>query len=320
MIAYASDGLISYNSEVSRQISEYINELKNSNTLHTASLESFVEYVKKKQELYKTNEGIEELRSVYVDAKRITNCIEVVDLLNIALDGNANVINFIEHYKSINNASTKMQKMNNIVNIMEQNTQYNMELFYNAILATVEKYGSEQAIEALMLYLNEGKANGFTSASNARNNIRQLSGNSINEICLKILGKPLNSKTEVVELVNNIIMSKSNTEELPIIQEISFTNYLEKSCYDSLMIYGIEQTIEAIKYAIENKSYNGFTRQNNARKNLKDNIAIENINSIVMQTLINNGYDLMCGYPDYIRLYIEYLSKKFGLDDAPPKR
>lgn len=319
LIAYASDGLISYNSEVSRHISDYINELKRNNTLGYASIDSFVTYINTKKDLYRTGAGIDELKNIHKNPKKITNAIEVLDLISIALDGNKNIIDYIEHYNKVSNVNNKLEQTENIKKYIAESYKNKIEIFYNAIMTTYEKYGKTQTVKALCLYLTEGNANGFTSSNNARNNISMLTNKDIDEICNKVLEKTLNSEKEVMELINNVVMSKSDTEEIPLVQEIQFNNYLEKSCYDTIMVYGIIQTIEAIRYAIEKNSYNAFTRQNDARKNLKENIAVENINSIIIQTLTTSGYDITCGYPDYINLYMNYMCNMYGIDETPKR-
>ena len=313
LIAYACDGNISYNNEISRYISDYINYLRDHNALNIAGVNTFIDFINQKTMYYNTKEGIEELKDIYSSKYKALSACEVIDLIKTSLNDSTNVTEVINHFNRVSDKNNKNQRLKNIEMMLNQDIEKNKHYLFIAINETVKKYNKKQAVEALFKYVNEGEARGFTSNNDARNIIKLLSANDIEQICLNALGRPLRSKLEIIELVDVIINSKSDTEKL------QFTNYLEKACYETQKKYGFDQATTAIRNAIENGNYKFFTSENNARKQLENNINPGNISMIVTQTLVNMGVDLSCGYPIYIDTYVKIISEKY-LDQNSPKR
>lgn len=60
---------------------------------------------------------------------------------------------------------------------------------------------------------------------------------------------------------------------------------LEKSVSENLKKYGFDYTVAALNDLINHNHYKGFTRENNARKQLIENINNKDIISIILKNL-----------------------------------
>lgn len=142
-----------------------------------------------------------------------------------------------------------------INNTQEITLEKKQELLSSAIIETYEKfekiYGAKQAkehiIAAVKQYIEEGNPQYFTRQQNARENVEKYI-----------------SKEDMLDLlIGQYVVQCSEKEEL--IPE----NILENSLKQNILKYGKEQAQVAVKNYILSGDTQGFTRQNNARKNIE---------------------------------------------------
>ncbi|MEG1048725.1 MAG: hypothetical protein RSA15_05505 [Bacilli bacterium] len=306
-IAYSVDGKASYNNEVSKYISGYINKLKKQNRLHLVSLDDFKIFVNhiynnifiKGKELdgYCKSRNI---KSNYVN--KLMSHMEVTELIILSLDKNKNLNDFVTHYNKVNNGEYKK----NLYNFMVKNVnlyfneteiittlKQKEKLLEEAIIENTKKYGIDFTVKAIQYYIKTNDPKMFTKTNSIRSRIiDNLQGIDI----VKIIKQ--GGETDIRKYVLNSI----SINYLSLSQEI-----LEKASIETFKKYGKSQMKYALELAIKKGDYKGFS--NKYREKLIKMINYKEIDNIMKTTLLNDNYPGSLVYVNYLNLYVQRLEK-----------
>lgn len=185
--------------------------------------------------------------------------------------------------------------ISNVSRTMSNNNQQVDELLDFSYKALCEKYGPKRAIYNLEQYLYTGDSTFLTRNRNAR----QIISNSTfrNDMLQVLNGKSLQDYMNAKEGP-----SKSKDEILREALTTTFNKY-EKAYQDGkATISGSEWIYSALAQLISKGSYNGFTRDNQARDNVMNNITSSDALEIISQFYgVNKTQGLT---PDVISAYI----------------
>ena len=136
-------------------------------------------------------------------------------------------------------------------------------IFEKAVITTCEKYGNEHAITAILNFITDNNADGFTRDNNTR---RELIDNITPEDMLSILSNTYIS--------NNI--NPNNVDKIRQSQIRDQRTMLRKAVAETYAKYNSERASLAItEFITGDDAY--FTRQGGARQLIKDNCTPENI-------------------------------------------
>ena len=275
-IAFAWDGDLSYNTVVSEWISSYINSREN------VSYNDFLQFIKQSySEIFIKGNGINELaesKKMYEPERGLSNYQRVTELLMLSLSGGS-LRDFYVAYQNIINVEKDRVIMQNIRMLLEKEkveeeiTPDKKEIFDYAFMEMAKKDGPEYAIMCFKDFIHRGRYDVFTRT----NNVRYLLMQNIDR-----------------EMMQKLIIE----EQKNVLNEASFKTF---SKYNSI------QLARAL-FNLKAGNYNGFTNDENARANLKMLVDPKDVDSLIHDILIAEGYsDLQ--KDEEIWVYIELIEK-----------
>lgn len=290
-IAYACDGRISYNSTMCQFINMYI--MSKRNNLNNVSVSDFYGYILN----YYKNVFVEPcdinkfMKDFNLDENMCTklflNYKQVTSLIVKNGDPNFTYDDFLNHFHACNNSLDidylNVNKLNNydIDNQLES-------LFCEVITKMSIKYGKNNALNAFNNYLYDGNSTSITRMDNLRDRV-------VNSNLRKYIIKILETKGINLEQYYNQLKlmqtEKIDKEQITINAIVETFNKYKES--NPNQIYEIKnQLVVSLKKAVFEHSYLGFTRQNNARKNMLDNVSTNDLLSILSRYYGSNNSSL----------------------------
>lgn len=227
-----------------------------------------------------------------------------------------NILIVLNHYKMDFNSfltnllNSKNQGNNNLINNekLESIIEKKVTLTIKKILAIMSvKYGYDMSIKNLKKYIETGKAEYLTRDNNLRKEITT----SNFRIDLENVLKARNCS--LTDYLNEVLNNKLDNDDSEIYLENAiletYQKYEEQYQNGQMQISGMNAACEGLKRLITKHDYHGFTRRNEARKNLMSNVSFEVALEIIKQKL--NVNDISFGNLDMlIEQYVSDVVKK----------
>ena len=255
-VAYAWDGHLFYFEIVASYISGYINKLKDSNKLDTASFKNFLEYLDdcydygfvKNKNIMKNLDVPKNLATTmaeyYDDFKQISKML----LVNLS-SKDKDIDDFYHNYNKI--------ILNTIRNNLGKDISIYQEMWNNIYKRLVKIYGYKFADFRVLSFIISDNYAWFTRKDNIR---EYMINNGIKASLLKILIANMSEKREHMKM-------------------------LYEALRDTYKKYDFKQTHEALKKAILG-NYDLITNSRNGRTKLKNKVDYREINGIMAYELL----------------------------------
>lgn len=281
-ITYACDGRISYNSTVCQFINMYTMSKKSN--LDSISVSDFYGYILNYYKIvFEEPCNIDKFINDFNIDKDIASYIfqnykQVVALILKSSDPNFTYDDFINHFEACNNnLDIDYLNINKIDNTIDDRQLE--DLFCETITKMSIKYGKNNALTAFNDYLKDGNSTNITRLDNLRDRV-------VNSNLRKYVTNILQTKNIYLEQYYNQLKlmqtEKIDKEQITINAIIeTFNKYKESNPDQACEIKN--QLAISLKRALFEHSYSGFTRQNNARKNMLDNISTNDLLSILVK-------------------------------------
>lgn len=308
-IAYACDGKISYNTTVAACINIYIASRKLENKLNVVGYSDFYNFLTQYYNNIFINQNIDKFLSDfnidYYNESEFYNYKQVLALIIKAAKQDFNFNDYLTHFetcKSKDNDNIDYLNINSNVNYEQR--QVVTEDLENLLIEFIEimssKYGRNNALNSLENYLVTGKEEYITRTNNLRN--RVVSANLKKDLQEKLDKSGLDIKNYI-----NLLLQKYNFSDkesyLKFAMDQTYNKYKKLYQTGKVAINGTEWVISALKRLLIYNSYEGFTRDNNARDNL-----IKNVTDNDVLKILKEKYNTEIVNDNIIRLYITSLS------------
>ena len=265
-ISITWDGNLSYNMVVSEWISDYINELKRCSRLDEASYIDFYQFLQRRyNEVFRLGKNINIFSQTrqFVEVKEdLLDYKYVTEILLSSLSPYAKLDNFYKKVESIKNEKNREEELlnlqrllNNDVQMYDDITNEQREIFDYALIELSKKEGLEQAIKILKHFSKNGNYRVFTRTNNIRSMIME-SGITPN------------------------IMDEFIFEE----QKDALINAL----LETIKKYDLNQAGRAL-FGVREGNYGFFTSTNNARRNLRVMVEPQEIDTLITAVLKKEG-------------------------------
>lgn len=228
-VAYALDGEYSYNSEVSKHIYDYVNNLKNNNNLNQAGISSFREFlINRYNSTFVNGTGLKDFinnRDILGSREEISNKLlnykSILALIYEASFLEANIETVKYRYGVINDNSKRQSDRLHMYKLLDwieakdekqnegkANDDAKKMILDMAIYETYKKYGRGQAEEAIKNYIHTGRATYFTRENDARNIL--LATVSPNDTS-KTVTNEATGQIDIKAYVSNLIIYQTET-------------------------------------------------------------------------------------------------------------
>lgn len=282
MISFAWNGDLSYNTVVSEWISEYINSMKNN--LDFVSYSSFFEYVSRRyKQVFQNGDDINSFyigRDIDNTREDLANYQRVTELLLISLRRESKLLDLYKFHEFVRSPKSKEEVLENISRLQRKDakeiaeiSKESKEAFDYAFLKHSKKDGVKTAIDRFKQFAKEGDYRVFTRSDGVR------------ILMQETLDKPLAIRFIYQEEKQALIDASLETAKK----------------------YDTTQLARAL-FGIKNNDYKSFTNTNNARERLKLWIQPGEINALIHNTLIDEGYKDINEDEEYW-IFIEMISK-----------
>ncbi|MBQ8193276.1 MAG: hypothetical protein IJZ46_04330 [Bacilli bacterium] len=266
-VSMAMDGILSYNSTLSKLIREYLKFRKKLNNLHEVSEKDFANFVKAQLNELKQN-GNRAYLNVYnlKSEEELKNFIMIGELIQKNINNTLTHEELFQYQKSNNEQiisptskeTPQYHKSNNINNKNISFTQEEKEKVLYVINRLSNYYSLEEVHARIMSYINTGRTEFFTR----RDGIRYIVEENF---------PPYKMKNIISDLGWNAIISASNA---------------------TLQKYGINQLYYAFNKILNNGGIDGFTNQNNVRSYLGFVIPPELLQEVLSNKARENNFSL----------------------------
>lgn len=287
-VGLAMDRSLSYNDTVSKYILNYIKE--ETERKNIVSYQGFVNYVQRNLYKLKAKQDLSEYINKFANNEQLyelptylQNLEEITTIILKNLEGQPKKSLYQEFERQ--NSQEYLEKQANEYYEFDYTKMYteNNALLQNIITTMVRKYGEHGTRINLKRYKETGDSGVITRT----NNLREIVENS--KTFRTYLGL-INIDREF-----DILMPKRN-EDLVLETKLSKEAILEMACKETYLraqkidYDGQSQVAMALINASKNKDYQWFTRTNNARRQIQENIAPDQIEEVIRKSLEANGY------------------------------
>lgn len=250
------DGILSYNVVLSEWISEYINSVN----LEDVSYESFYEYVGKRyKEVFQLGNGIDTFK---MSVEKLANYQRITELLLIALRKDSKLTDLYRFHKFVINPDSKKEAIDNIERLKRKEKRKPVisnearEAFDYTFYEQSIKESPEAAVKRFKKYIEDGDLLSFTRA----NGIRTIAKEMID-----------------IETTKRIIFEEEKQA-------------LINASLETLKKHGTIVLGKAL-FGIKNGDYQSFTNDNNDRERLKMWVYPDEIDELIHNILIDEGYE-----------------------------
>lgn len=279
-ISYACDGRISYNSTICDFINKYIMSKKND--LDSVNVSDFYNYILNYYEkVFEEPYNIQQLMNDFnldmnMASSVFLNYKQVIALILKTSNPNFSFDDFINHFEACNNnLNINYLKITKIDNTYTEEQLEN--LFYETITKMSIKYGKYNALETFNNYLQTGIPTNITRLDNLRD--RVINSNLRNYITKILQFKGISLEQYYYQL-SSTLTGRVDKEQIIIDAVVeTFNKYKEEYPENTYEIKN--QLTSSLKNVVYAHSYMGFTRQNNARKNMIEHILPNDILAIL---------------------------------------
>lgn len=273
-IGMTMDNNFSFNSELSKLISSFINWLKQENRLDLVTVEEFNKYIK-----------------FQIDYTHDPDLKDIYTLLSKTTSKDFKFSDFIEHAK------------NKLVNDYDDEKRItNPEHYLEKAILVTEKYYPGNSKEGILEYYLHHNATRFTRKENARGGlIKYVSPRDLMSIMTKKLHENgitfLSSESELIDKYVDIVLNKQKNNDAQNNINVQ-DNYIQqfeiiKAAYIStLNVYDMFQAEEAFRRLYLNNNPECFTNRYGDRTKLENLIASYDVKKIIISNINLEGIDI----------------------------
>jgi len=287
-VGLAMDRSLSYNDTVAKYIFHYVKE--ETERKNIVSYEGFVNYIQRNLHSLKTKKDLSEQINKFADNEDLyklptylQNLEEVTTVILKNLEGQPKEVLYQEFEKQ--NSMEYLESQANEYDEFDYTKMYteNNRLLQQVVTTMNEKYGEHIA----RINIKKYKETGYSGVITRTNNLRDIVDNS--KTFRTYLGL-INIDREI-----DILLPKRN-EDSVLEAKPSKEMMLEISCKETYLraverdYDGQNQVAMALINASKYGDYQWFTRTNNARSQVQENISPEEFEDIIRRSLEANGY------------------------------
>jgi len=258
-VGMAMDNIYSFNSTISKIVSEFITYLRNSNSLHLATVENLNTFIIQQR----TKISDPDLKDIYSLLEKTTSKnFEFQDFLNHA--NNKLIDKYTDDRKRIIDPKF---------------------YFEQALIETQKKHPDFDLKEAIKKYL-KGDGAGFTRDNRARDGLKKYvhPGDVIS-----IMRQKLSEKNIPIPHTDNELISQYLNFVLP---KLDLFKMIESAYINTSISYNEYQAKEALKQLILNNDIQYFTNKFNDRKILRENVLGHDVKKIILKNIDLNNIDV----------------------------
>lgn len=305
-IPLASDGRLSFNSTIADLIKLYINDKAKNNILDTVGVEDFYDFVENYyKNAFSSAQGLKKLAKDFDHIcipRGLVNYKNVFELFLKSSRSDFTLDDYIAHYRECSNSEIEEDKREKVSNILmgipqdgviknglresKKSSDYITESdvilqIFNILQAMSSEQGYNFAFANLANFIMTGNPMLLTRNFGLR---ERIVNSSFRSDVLNILQK---RKMTISDYLNFISNSDENNKELYFEQAIleTYRKYEDKFQRNESNFNGIDFVAYSILKLIKTGNYRGFTRDNNARKNLQDNVSLNDVLEIIANSV-----------------------------------